>query len=67
MNRFRKWYGFAVLLISTGIIVNQITYIGNATLTLHGLLPHAFGLVLAVLAFLGGLLLTKSSDIENSK
>jgi hypothetical protein len=67
MNRFRRWYGIAVILISTGTFVNQIKCIQRAALTLHTLLPRGFGMVLAVLSFLGGLLLMKSGGIEDSK
>jgi len=67
MDRFRRWYGIAVILISSGAFVNQLKCIQREALTLHMLLPRAFGVVLAVLSFLGGLLLIKSGDIENSK
>jgi hypothetical protein len=67
MNRFRKWYGIAVILISTDTFINQVRCIQSTAPTLHALLPRVFDMVLAILSFLGGLVLLKSDDIEITK
>jgi hypothetical protein len=59
--------GIAVILISSGTFVNQLKCIQLEAPTLNTLLPRGFGMMLAVLSFLGGLLLIKSGDIEISK
>jgi hypothetical protein len=62
--RFRQWYGIAVILLSGATFANQIKCFNREAHTMQLLVPRVLCVLLAALAFMGGLVLMKPSDSD---